>query len=281
MKPILLIVSILFLCVLAPAEENTTRVPLKNSILNLPKNLKTWGVETFSKENAVALTGILGMTGIQVATDFESWQAARFPIRRDERFRVFSNYGVSQGDGFYQFALAGTFLGYGWFNSDNRAWRTAEQIVEAIFATGIIVQVIKHTTGRESPFSSEDRTGVWRTFPNQIEYHKDFQKYDAVPSGHLSTATTTFIVIQENYPEQKWIPYVGYPILGWIAIGLTATSIHWVSDYPIALAIGYQFGKIVTRRNQGVAKIVSPYAPIVLPARNYRGEPIVAANWLF
>jgi len=65
-----------------------------------------------------------------------------------------------------------------------------------------------------------------------------------MPSGHIATATTTFIVIAENYPEKKWIKSVGYVLIGGISTALVAISIHWWSDIPFGIAIGYTFGMI-------------------------------------
>src|SRR5664279_4126820 len=48
--------------------------------------------------------------------------------------------------------LAAAFAAYGFIAGDNRALRTGSQIVETILASGTVVQVLKHITGRESPF---------------------------------------------------------------------------------------------------------------------------------
>lgn len=260
---------------------------LLEPITDLPRNLKTWGQETFTRDKIPLLLGIGAMTAIQVATDYETWQVAKVPHDQNETIHQFSIQGVSMGDGYFQFGIVGAFAASGGLFGSKRALRTASQITEAILSTGVVVQVIKHVTGRESPFSSESRTGVWRVFPNQAEYMKDFQKFDAVPSGHLSTAMATFIVIQENYPEVKWIPYVGYPIIGWISYGLVATGIHWWSDFPIAVALGYSFGKLVTRDNHrspgadSASSNTKSWKPVFMPAISSEGEPIVQAAWTF
>jgi len=124
--------------------------------------------------------------------------------------------------------------------------RTASQTTEAILACGGIVQLLKHVTGRESPFVSTKRTGKWQFFPNQIQYSKHVPHFDAFPSGHLATATTTLIVIAENYPELTWLRPVGYAALGAISSSLVAYGIHWWSDFPLALVLGYSFGEIAS-----------------------------------
>jgi hypothetical protein len=54
----------------------------------------------------------------------------------------------------------------------------------------------------------------------------------------------TVIVIAENYPETTWIRPVGYIISGLVGVGMVNRGIHWYSDYPLGLAIGYAFGMI-------------------------------------
>jgi hypothetical protein len=258
-------------------EVETPR--LFDFVANVPGNLLEWSRETFASDKIAAIGGMLGMTGILIASDFESWQAMRLPYMEYDDLQHFADWGVRLGDGSSQFALAGGFLLFGALTSDSRALRTASQIAEAILVTGVVVQTMKHTTGRESPFLSEERTGIWRFFPNQGEYMGDYQKFDAMPSGHLATAMTTFIVIQENYPDQKWIPYVGYPLVGWVAWGLVATSLHWWSDFPIALSLGYSFGKIVTAKNSKTPKPASKNQPRLAPGLTPDGHLVFQATW--
>ncbi|MDP4220958.1 MAG: phosphatase PAP2 family protein, partial [Bacteroidota bacterium] len=130
---------------------------------------------------------------------------------------------------------------------------TASQTAEVILACGGVVQLLKHLTGRESPFTATTPTGRWDFFPNQIEYAKHVPHFDAFPSGHIATAMATLQVIIENYPEKAWIKYVGYPIIGSIAVGLVSTSIHWWSDIPLGVVLGYTFGRLVAHPESDLA----------------------------
>ena len=206
----------------------------------------------------------------------------REPHLENRSLEIWNYHMVSMGDGYFQFLLAGIWGAYGYSASNNRALRTASQIVETITATGAVVQIIKHSTGRESPFQTSTRTGNWEPFPEQVKYHKDVQKYDAVPSGHIATAHATFIVIWENYPEYKWIPYIGYPLISLISVGLVSTSLHWWSDIPLGIALGHSFAKVVTRRNKiGPAKSSSKYVPDLVPMANpsYGQPPLLGLRW--
>ncbi len=248
---------------------------------NLPEDMTIWWKETFNKDNVPLLAGVLGMTVVGTMTDYETWQALKRPYQENENFKKFSDYGEIISNGDFIVGLTAGFLAVGTFSTNRRALRTAEQILESFVASGIVVQVIKRSTGRESPNSSNQRTGHWSVFPNQREYQKDYQGHDAMPSGHLSTAMSTFIVVSENYPEQKWIPWVGYPVMAWASVGLVATSIHWWSDFPIALGLGYHFARIVTRHDYPQQESLKSkfFHPDILPAETEAGEPVLAARW--
>jgi membrane-associated phospholipid phosphatase len=133
-------------------------------------------------------------------------------------------------------------------------------VTEVILAAGTVVQILKHSTGRESPFVATKPTGRWDFFPNQIEYHKKIPHYDAYPSGHVCTALATLTVIMENYPEATWLPYVGYPAVTWLAISMVGQGIHWVSDYPVSVAIGFGFGQIVSHKKSFSGKFSSIFS---------------------
>ncbi len=148
------------------------------------------------------------------------------------------------GDGWTHLSLAVAFLGYGYFAEDYRAWSTSYAIFEGLLTTGFTTQFLKHITGRESPGVRTRDRGQWRFFPNQRAYHKDVPAYDAFPSGHLATGTMTLTVIAKNYPEYVFIKPLGISLLTLLSFQMMNNGVHWFSDYPLAIGIGYAFGEI-------------------------------------
>ncbi len=213
---------------------------------NIPSDWSRFAVHTFRSEN---LPGFVGMTvltvGLMVADD-ETWTLSDRWYKGDTRVGEVSDFFEYLGDGRPQFGLAAAFGAYGTIAGDKRALQTGSQIVEAILSCGVVVQVLKHVTGRESPFVSTVPAGRWDFFPNQIEYHKHVPRFDAFPSGHIATALATITVVAENYPEWKWVRPVGYSICALIGISMANTGIHWYSDYPLGLFLGYTFGMLVS-----------------------------------
>jgi membrane-associated phospholipid phosphatase len=211
---------------------------------NLPEDWVRYSKQTFTKDMIPAIVGMTVLTTAMCITDETTWRTTRGWYIGSKAVRKASDIFEYMGDGVFQFSLAAAFGTYGVVFKNDKALRTASQTVEVILAAGGVVQLLKHITGRESPIVETQKGGRWDLFPNQKEYAKHVPHYDAFPSGHICTATSTLVVIMENYPDATWLKPVGYTVLGLISTSLVTTSIHWWSDVPLGIAIGYAFGKI-------------------------------------
>jgi len=243
-------------------------------ISNIPGDWVRYSQATFRTTEIPAFIGMTGLTVALVMTDDETWRMSDRWYKSSPVVKSWSDIFEYMGDGRPQFGLAGAFAVYGFVAGDHRALRTASQTVEAILACGTVVQVLKHMTGRQSPFLSTRPGGVWDLFPNQIEYSKHVAKFDAYPSGHIATAMTTVTVIAENYPECTWMKPVGYTICALIGISMGNTGIHWYSDYPLGLALGYSFGMLAAHPMNSQSSAVSKSEPggiTVAPMINSEG----------
>lgn len=156
------------------------------------------------------------------------------------------------GDGWTHVTITTTFFTYGMFTSDIRALQTSSQLAEGLLGVTFVTQLLKHVTGRQSPYRSTQSGGKWDLFPNQVDYHQNVPAYDAYPSGHLAAAMMAVTVISENYKEYKYIKPLGYTLMTILGFQMLNNGVHWASDYPLALAMGYSFGKLVVGRNRKV-----------------------------
>lgn len=213
---------------------------------NLPGDWRDYSVQNVKLQYWPQISLLVASTAAMIVYDNELWVPFKKEYERNNTFHNASDLLVDIGDGKFQFGIAGVFAGYGLVAGDKRALRTAEQVSEVILAAGGVVQVLKHLTGRESPVVTTTPTGRWQFFPNQITYAYNVPHYDAFPSGHLTTALATLTVIANNYPEQTWIKPVGYLACVGLSVGLVAQSIHWWSDYPLAIALGIGFGNLLS-----------------------------------
>jgi membrane-associated phospholipid phosphatase len=255
---------------------------IERIVLNLPQDWSLWGEKIFDENNIPLVLGLSALTFASIKTDHQTWEQLHNLYYRDHSFKNIVETSVFVGDGKFQFGIAAGFAAYGFIFNDSKALKTAEQTAEVILACGAVVQLLKHVTGRERPEAATAKTGKWDFFPNQVKYHKKIPSFDAFPSGHLATAAATLIVIIENYPEQNWIKYAGYPILGFVSVGLAAKGMHWLSDFPLALALGYSFGKVIASKNKNKPNNINEsfdYIPKINIALLNNRSPGINLSW--
>jgi hypothetical protein len=219
--------------------------PWYSMFTQLPNDWTRSATLSLRSESVPAIAGIGVLTYSLMRTDHETWRGTRRLYRESATFKGFSDCSVALGDGRLHLGIATAFAGYGWLWDDPKALRVASQTIEAFLATGITVQLMKRVTGRESPAAATTyQSGRWKFCPTPQQYAKHPTSYYAFPSGHISTTMATVTVLAENYPQERWIKPVGYTLIGALGVGLVAKGMHWYSDLPLGLALGYLFGKV-------------------------------------
>ena len=164
------------------------------------------------------------------------------------------------GEGWIGVAIGGGFWLEGKLRHNNRSLQTASDLMEGFLSTAVVTEAVKHITGRESPFMRTEPGGKWRPFPSLGDYQKNTPFYDGFPSGHLATMMTTVCILADDYPEKKWIKPLGYTLIGLTGFAMMNTEVHWAGDYPLALAIGWLNGKIITGRHNHQKHVFDPQA---------------------
>ncbi|TDD95957.1 phosphatase PAP2 family protein [Flavobacterium cellulosilyticum] len=154
------------------------------------------------------------------------------------------------GNGFTALLVGGGLLTYGLINNNYRAIHTTSELLEGLITSGLLVQPFKRLTGRESPdvaAISGVNGGNWQFAPSFAAYQKHTPTYDAMPSGHITTLMTTVMILSENYKEVKWIKPVGFGLMGLMGFEMLQSKVHWASDFPIAIFMGYIIGKSIVK----------------------------------
>jgi PAP2 superfamily len=241
---------------------------------NMPADIAGFAKNSFSRKNLKGLGIIAGSTALlyladQVITNSVQSVAERNNIYAAERFSPFLQiniggkptnigkipknintaiYNIGQGS-FTLFIAAGLYVS-GKIKKDNRALQTASQLAESFLALGVGTQVIKYATGRENPSDASVIRGQWQPFPSWGNFQQNKTKYDAFPSGHLATFVSAVTILGENYPEKKWIRPVGYSLAGLIGLSMINNGVHWASDFPLGFALGYGFGKYISKKHR-------------------------------
>ncbi|MFA7421273.1 MAG: phosphatase PAP2 family protein [Melioribacteraceae bacterium] len=217
-------------------------------ITDIPMDFFDFGSSIFSKESIVPVVLLSTVTTGLIFCDHKSWERTKEIVNRSNSFNSFTHTFVETGDAKWHLGLSGAALMFGYLTDDTRLQNTAFQTAEAVIASGLFVQLLKRISGRESPAVYTSPGGYWDLFPDLGEYQHRQPEYYAFPSGHITSATAFLTVITENYSEVKWLKPVSYGILGLLGISLVAHDMHWYSDLPLGLAIGYSFGKIISKR---------------------------------
>ncbi len=255
------------------AESNYTKPKAFSFITNIPRDIAGFTKKSFKKNNLSHLALVAGSTALlflfdqsitntvqDICDDHHIDSKERFsPVVRLKIGGKKTNFGkipLNINTAFYDlgqgssamFMAAGFFI-MGKIKKDNRALQTASQLTEAFITLGIGTQVMKFATGRENPSDATIRRGRWSPFPAWGNFQNNKTKFDAFPSGHLATFVSAITIIGNNYPEKKWIRPLGYCIAGLCSLSMINNGVHWASDFPLGFALGYGFGKFISKKS--------------------------------
>jgi hypothetical protein len=263
--------------VFAETKDNSTS--FTSIFTELPGDYIAFGQQLKQPKEWRLIGLTLGSSLLLYSDDQNLWEKTS-DYGRSNSYKHFWSEVEEINGGYWQIGASAFFISWG-LMGDQRALRTSFQIARGIISSGMIVQVLKRSTGRQSPNKQTEPRGKWSGYPGESTYRKDVASYDAVPSGHLQSAMVTFLVIAENYPEQEWIQWVGWPMMGVFSYSLVATNIHWWSDFPIAAYLSYRFAKIVTRKNNLPKKQTSDFDWEVFPTVSPSGNSALNLNITF
>lgn len=260
---------IYLLCLLislnAFAEE---KLQFRQIFTEVPASSKLFLRKSYSKESLPYWGVILGSTGVlyhydeQIYSDLqkrgrdwgignEDHTSSALTISGHELIRVPTDTGSFMyflGDGWMHAGIGAGFLATGGLTENNYTYNTGIMLWHGIIVSTIFNQTLKRSFGRESPEVSTSNRGSWNLFPSFNDYNSKTASFDAMPSGHVMTATLTFTILSERYPEYN--SYL-YPIYGvWVSalmFQMVNNGVHWASDYPLGIAMGYLAGKLSTQ----------------------------------
>jgi membrane-associated phospholipid phosphatase len=241
-------------------------------VANAPLDVGRWLKRSFRRENAAAIGGVAVATAGLLLFDQDLVHGAKdlgratnvsatgkqkdiipgIPIQYPTDVGSTLYY---LGDGMVPVGITAGLLGYGLFVSDSRALQTTSQLVGSLLSVGLVVQTIKRTTGRQTPNRATEDGGDWDALPSPSRYQKNVPNFDAFPSGHMATAMATVTVLAENYPEYRLIRPVGYGLMALLGFQMMNNGVHWASDYPVAIAIGYGIGKTAATHGRSVVEV--------------------------
>jgi len=166
------------------------------------------------------------------------------------------------GDGYVDLSIIGLFYFKGKLWKDKRAEKTALLSFKGMLHTGIIVQVLKHISGRQRP-SAESGKDRWHGPSGAFKRYTPgrWAFYDAFPSGHTIAAWSLATVIAHQYSHIKVVPPVAYILATGAGLSRITEDAHWASDVFLGAVIGYE----VTRQ---IIHAESRSSYVLLPQKN-------------
>ena len=260
--------------------ENNVKIKPLHFITNVPDNIFQIFKYPFGKTHYKNFLITVGATAVLIPFDIAVSKGVKhigeqIHLSPETEYKVPIKFGKTNilkipqnlnsalyqlGEGGTSMLLAGGMYLYGKIKHDKTAEATASDLTETFFTMGITTQIIKRVTGRESPSEESllNKGGKLRPFPSIRNYQNNTSFYDAFPSGHLATMMATVTTMALNYPNKKWIKPVGYTLIGLTGFAMVNNDVHWLSDYPLALALGYVSAKITYMKNhRKVHKVLS------------------------
>jgi hypothetical protein len=254
-----------FILILSFSTFAEEKLRFSQIFTEIPASGKATLKKSFSKESLPYWGVIAGTTGVlyyydeQILSDLQkrgrNWRIGNDDNTRSavsfngqEIVRLPSDTGSAMyflGDGWLHASIGAGFLATGSLSDNTHTYNTGMMIWHGMVVSTIFNQALKRSFGRESPEVKTHERGNWRPFPSFNNYNTKTASYDAMPTGHVMTATLTFTILAERYPEQR--KYL-YPMGGlWISalmFQMVNNGVHWASDYPLGIAMGYVIGKI-------------------------------------
>ncbi len=249
-------------------EAQEPRLRFLDVFTKIPETGKDTLQTSFSKEAIPGWLAVLGSTAVLYEYDEKLYSYSQKKGRdwhignRDNTKPILQAYGHELvrlptdtgsalyflGDGWLHFSIAASVYGYGHFTDSSYDANTGIMLMHGMVVSTLFNQTLKRSFGRESPEVKTQERGAWRPFPSFNAYNNRTANYDAMPSGHVMTATMTFTILAERYPAYKVPIYsVGGVWASALMFEMMNNGVHWASDYPLGIAMGWVIGRASTR----------------------------------
>jgi membrane-associated phospholipid phosphatase len=217
--------------------------------LRMPSPLDGLGsnvADAFSGTNLLFYAGAVASTAILVTSGAD--QEIRVYTQRHLAVSAYGQAAVISGYLLPLLVAPGIYV-IGLFEDPTIAAAGAAA-VQALGVTLLATSALKWATGRPFPNHGGDPNDPARL--THAEYAREFTPFNfdrawAWPSGHTSSTISIAASLAAFFPEQPWIPAVGYPVSLAIGIGMINGDHHWASDVLAGALLGHAVGYTIGR----------------------------------
>jgi len=208
-----------------------------HSSLSIKNNPKINSFNNSSNNTLFLVAGSIALTGVLFATDDGTYEIFKNARDTNPFLKKTSPIITQLGDGKFPMLLFVSFGVFHLITGDKKSGNAALLGLESFIFSGVAIQLLKHTFGRERPSNSTMDGGKWHG-PTLFPKGQSLADFDAFPSGHTATIFAAASSLSYIYPNGI-VPYVSYGIASLVALSRVTESTHWLSDCFIGGLIGY------------------------------------------
>lgn len=212
------------------------------------KDLLKWG-------GIALLTGVMIHNDEAIYRSFKDYQGEHEWV--DKVSPTFSK--MCEG---YPYGAAGLFWLYGAVFKDGKAKETGELALQAMIHSFVVVQLVKHLTGRTRPseFDGQDRWAGPSGFFKRYQENQ-WAKHDAFFSGHTITIWALATVVAHQYNDGFLVPFACYSLATLGGLATITEDLHWISDVFVGAVLGYAIARFVVKKRSSRFQVM----PILQP----------------
>jgi membrane-associated phospholipid phosphatase len=133
---------------------------------------------------------------------------------------------------------AGVWVG-GKLAGSSRFERAGLHALETLVASDAVLLGEKVLLGRRRPYATSDPDEF-----KPLAFHEVDQSY---ASGHATRAFALAAVAVADFPDQKWLPWVAWPVAAATAASRLVGRQHWLTDVVSGAALGILSTRVVLR----------------------------------
>lgn len=250
---------LLIAALLAPAQS--AQAQTAPSAPTTPTPLDAVGadlVDDFTGYNLLFYAGAVAGTGVMAFGGAD--QAVRVRVQQHLAVPAYGDVSNVAGYLLPLIVAPGVYLA-GLAVHDRKTVGAGSAALQALVVAILATAVLKVGVGRVYPLNGGDPQAPDRL--DHPSYAHDFRPYQSLslpigpawPSGHTVGTTAVAAALTGYYPDEPWIPFVGYTVALAVGFGLVDGDRHWTSDVLagalIGHAIGFTTGRSFRRRLLG------------------------------
>ena len=203
----------------------------------------------FSLKDWALVAGMSVLTGYLISNDESIYSRFKAYQGKNKWVDDVSPIMTLLGDGNVSLGISGFFYLSGFALKDEKAKDTGKLVLMSLIHSGVVVQLLKHLTGRQRP-EAENGIDRWDGPSGFFKRYKDNRDmyYDAFPSGHTITVWSTATVIAHQYNKSVFVPILSYGLATLSGLSRITEDTHWLSDVFVGAVLGFAIGKFIYRK---------------------------------